>query len=84
MTLILQGDHFGGTIVSLDVESPPTLSVTLSGTAQEGQTLTAAPTLGTDSDNTIADVRSACRDCIGCPVGAIHGGAWKRHLVRAR
>jgi hypothetical protein len=34
----------------------PTLSVALSGNAVEGATLIATPTLGTDSDNSVADV----------------------------
>jgi autotransporter passenger strand-loop-strand repeat protein len=52
----LQSDGAGGTALTLDVEPPPTLSVAVSGLVQEGQTLTATPTLGTDGDNTTADV----------------------------
>src|SRR5438876_134939 len=35
---------------------PPTLSVSINGTAQQGQTLTANPLLTTDADNSVADV----------------------------
>jgi autotransporter passenger strand-loop-strand repeat protein len=52
----LQSDGAGGTDVILAIETTPTLSVALSGNAIEGATLTATPTLGTDSDNTVADV----------------------------
>jgi hypothetical protein len=53
----LAGNNETGTATVLNVvDVPPTLSVTLSGIAQEGQTLTATPTLGTDGDNTTADV----------------------------
>jgi hypothetical protein len=37
-------------------DATPTLSVALNGNAVEGATLTATPTLGTDGDNSVADV----------------------------
>jgi hypothetical protein len=52
----LQSDRAGGTDVILDIEPQPTLSVALTGSAVQGATLTATPTLGTDSDNSVADV----------------------------
>jgi autotransporter passenger strand-loop-strand repeat protein len=51
----LQSDGAGGTDVILDIEPVPTLSVALTGNAVEGSTLTAMPTLGSDSDNSAAD-----------------------------
>jgi len=38
------------------VDVTPTLSVVVTGTAQEAQVLTATPTLGTDSDDTVNNV----------------------------
>jgi probable HAF family extracellular repeat protein len=44
------------TPTSAVVDVPPALSVSVSGNAIEGSKLTATPTLGTDRDNTTADV----------------------------
>jgi T5SS/PEP-CTERM-associated repeat protein len=44
------------TATSVVRDPPPRLSVSISGNAVEGATLTATPTLGTDGDNLIADV----------------------------
>jgi autotransporter passenger strand-loop-strand repeat protein len=73
----LRSDGAGGTEVFLEVEQPPTLSVSISGTAAEGSTLTAVP-VANDSD---AQIKYQWEALIGSTWTKIKGATQATYVV---